>query len=142
MSQKNPRTIWAARMLVMLVFTANLSAAIPFILYPERYSPGFEVGGTPGGVLVRSMGILFLMWNATYPPVILHPDRHRVLFGIVLAQQIIGLLGELAMWVRLPVGHPMLQATGIRFILFDGFGLLALGLAFLISRPVANRPQK
>jgi hypothetical protein len=34
------------------------------------------------------------------------------------------------MWATLPPGHPALWATGLRFILFDGAGLVAMGLAF------------
>ena len=67
--------IWWARIFVSGVFIANLSAAIPFILFPDRFTHGFELSGVPGEVSVRSIGILFLMWNATYPPVILRPDR-------------------------------------------------------------------
>lgn len=142
MLRKDSQKLWTARLLVTLVFAANLSAAIPFILSPDRYAPGFELSGTPGGIMVRSMGILFLMWNSTFPPVILHPDRYRVLFSVILVQQILGLAGEMAMWVSLPAAHSLLRSTGTRFILFDGFGLLALGLAFLISRKVDIRPEE
>jgi hypothetical protein len=133
---------WLARIFVSSVFAANLTAAIPFILSPARFTHGFEVAGVAGEVQVRGMGILFLMWNATYPAVILHPDRNRVLFGIVLVQQVIGLVGEIAMWMMLPAQHLLLRATGTRFILFDGIGLIALSAAFLLSRPPRPLPEK
>ena len=126
--------VWGTRALILSVFIANLSAAIPFILQPERFAAGFEMSGIAGEVSVRGMGILFLMWNATFPPVILRPDRYRVLFSVMLAQQIIGLLGETLMCASLPAGHATLQATGMRFILFDGIGLALLISAFLLSR--------
>ena len=126
--------VWGARALILSVFIANLSAAIPFILQPERFAAGFEMSGIAGEVSVRGMGILFLMWNATFPPVILRPDRYRVLFSVMLAQQIIGLLGETMMWVSIPAGFATLQATGLRFILFDGVGLALLISAFILSR--------
>jgi hypothetical protein len=128
------RRIWGARVLVSSVFIANLSAAIPFILRPERFISGFELAGIPGEVSVRGLGILFLMWNATYPPLMYRPERFRLLFQVALAQQIIGLVGETSMWLSLPAGNSSLAATGLRFILFDGFGLIALLIAFILSQ--------
>ncbi|TFH36601.1 MAG: hypothetical protein E4G99_04560 [Anaerolineales bacterium] len=126
--------LWSARGLILSVFCANLTAAIPFIINPERFLPGFELSGLSGEVSVRGLGIVFLMWNATFPPVIFRPDRYRVLFSVMLAQQVIGLLGEILIWLTLPAGHAALQTTGLRFILFDGLGLLALLVAFLLTR--------
>ena len=133
MNSSRSRKIWGARILVASVFIANLTAAIPFILFPDRFAHGFEITGIPGEVSVRGLGILFLMWNATYPPVVLFPDRYRVLFTVMLVQQIIGLLGETAMWLTLPSIHTALRATGARFILFDGVGLIFLLFAFYLS---------
>jgi hypothetical protein len=78
--------------------------------------------------------VILSEWNATYPPVILHPDRQRLLFRIVLAQQLIGLVGEAWVWLSLPAGHEALRATGLRFIAFDGGGLLAMAAAYALSR--------
>ena len=112
-----------ARLAVGVVFFFNVTCAVAFIAQPSRYAPGFEVGGVPGQVLVRGIGILFLMWNATYPPVLVRPDRHRALFAVMLAQQAIGVAGETWMWLMLPPGHGDLWATGLRFISFDAAGL-------------------
>jgi hypothetical protein len=131
--------VWIARILVSAVFTANLSAAIPFVVDPVRFTAGFELSGIPGEVSVRGLGIAFLMWNATYIPLLYHPERYRIVFTIVLAQQVIGLLGESLMLFMLPDGHGSLRSTGMRFIVFDGLGFVLLFLAFLIS---ANRRQK
>jgi hypothetical protein len=128
--------LWSARGLILSVFCANLTAAIPFILNPERFVPGFELSGLSGEVSVRGLGIVFLMWNATFPPVIFLPDRFRLLFSVMLVQQMIGLFGETAMWLSLPAGHAALRATGMRFMLFDGFGLAALICAFFLSRKI------
>lgn len=122
--------LWLVRLVVGVVFFFNVTCALAFIARPGDYAPAFEVSGIPGEILVRGMGILFLMWNATYPPVLVRPDRQRTLFAVVLAQQAIGVVGETAMWATLPPGHPALWATGLRFILFDGAGLVAMGLAF------------
>jgi hypothetical protein len=126
---------WIARLRISGVLIANLTAAIPFILHPERFIGGFELNGLPGEISVRGLGLAFLMWNATYPPIIFQPQRFRTLFFVVLAQQIIGLVGETMIWFSLPAGHAALRTTGLRFIFFDGFGLVALILAFWLSFP-------
>ena len=132
-------SLWVARLAVGVVFFFNVTCAVAFIAQPSRYAPGFEVGGVPGQVLVRGIGILFLMWNATYPPVLVRPDRHRALFAVILAQQAIGVAGETWMWLMLPPGHADLWATGLRFISFDAAGLLVMGLAFwLLQRQRAH----
>lgn len=123
--------IWIARVALGLVFFVNIQCALAFILQPQRYTGGFEVSGVPGEVIVQSFGILFLMWNATYPLVILSPHTRRSLFGVILAQQFIGLLGETWLLFKLPAGHPALYTTGLRFIIFDGLGLLIMGTSFL-----------
>lgn len=125
---------WFARLAVGLVFVVNINCALAFILQPERYTAGFEVGGAPGKNIVQGFGILFLMWNVTYPPVILRPNAHKMLFWIILIQQAIGVIGETWLWLALPAGHAALAATGLRFILFDGLGLALMGLAFGLLR--------
>ncbi len=125
---------WFARGAVGLVFAINLSCALAFITYPENYAAGFELSGVPGVVVVRAFGILFLMWNATYPPVIHQPGRQLTLFQVILAQQVIGLAGESWMLFELPPGHLALQQTGLRFIFFDGLGLLLMAAAYAVLR--------
>jgi hypothetical protein len=130
MERRQRLSLWLARLVVGAVFFFNVTCALAFVAWPERYAPGFEVSGVPGRVLVRGIGILFLMWNATYPPVLVRPDRHRTLFAVILVQQAIGVAGETWMWAMLPVGHAALRATGLRFMAFDGAGLVGMGLAF------------
>lgn len=138
-SKKNDRILWLARVTVGAVFLMNVSCALAFILQPEKYSPGFEVAGVPGRIYVQGMGILFLMWNATYPPVIFQPIRYRALFVVVLIQQAIGFAGETWLWLTLPAGHSLLRATGLRFMLFDGIGLIAMaGAYWLLMRQRAR----
>ena len=72
--------------------------------------------------------------NATYPPVIVQPSKQRLLFTIILVQQAIGLVGEAWLWTTLPPGHEVLRATGLRFIAFDGGGLLAMAVAYALLR--------
>ena len=127
---------WIARLAVGFVFAVNVNCALAFILHPEQYAPGFEISGVAGKIAVQGFGILFLMWNASYPPVILQPDKYRGLYWVVLSQQAIGVLGESWLWLELPTGHVALTATGLRFILFDGLGLVLMGAAFGLLRLV------
>ena len=122
---------WLARLAVGAVFAVNVHSAVAFLAYPGRYAPGFELTGVAGEAAVRGLGVAFLMWNATYPLVIWDPRRYRTVFGIVLAQQLIGLVGE--SWIRatLPAGHATLAAGIERFILFDAAGLLVMLATFI-----------
>ena len=74
----------AARVAVALVFAVNVQCAASFVLWPEAFAGGFELAGVPGAAAVRGLGVAFLMWNATYPPVIANPRRFRALFAVVL----------------------------------------------------------
>jgi hypothetical protein len=73
------------------------------------------------------------MWAVPFIPAILHPARNRAAFACVLAMQVIGLIGESLMLVTLPAGHATLRATGLRFIMFDGAGLISLLVAYRVS---------
>ena len=126
--------MWFARAAVLAVLIANMSAAIPYLLRPADYAAAYELTGVPGEVAVRGFGILFLMWAVPFIPAIWHPARNRVAFAIVLAMQAIGLVGESFMLAGLPAGHAVLRATGLRFIAFDGAGLVLLLIAYRLSR--------
>ena len=125
-------TFWLARLALGVVFFFNVNCALAFIARPGAYVHGFEVSGLPGEALVRGMGILFLMWNVTYPLAIWNPRRYRLLFLIIIVQQAIGLTGETWMLLTLPQGHAPLATTGLRFILFDGGGLAAMLVTFTL----------
>ncbi|KPK90230.1 MAG: hypothetical protein AMJ88_16455 [Anaerolineae bacterium SM23_ 63] len=128
--RSRPSLLWLARFVVGVVFILNVSCALAFLLRPDRYAPGFELSGVQGRIMVQAMGILFLMWNATYPLVVIDPQRYRTLFAVVFTQQAIGVVGETWLLASLPVGHPTLWATGVRFIVFDGLGLAGMGILF------------
>lgn len=126
------RTAWFARLVVGAVFAVNVWCALVFILQPEQFVAGFELQGVAGLVLVQGMGILFLMWNATYPPVLYDPRKYITLFAVLLVQQLIGVVGETWLWLSLPPGHANLSASGARFIAFDAAGLAAMSIAFAL----------
>lgn len=138
---RSSAAFWLARLCVGAIFLLNLSAAVPFLLQPDRYLAAFELQGAAGGAMVRGLGVLFLMWNATYPPVIAQPKRHRTLFGVILVQQLIGILGEAWIAWGLPAGHAALRTTGVRFLIFDISGLAAMAVAFtLLHRTRRSSP--
>jgi hypothetical protein len=129
------KRIWLTRFLIALVTTWNLQAALVFILWPERFAPGFELTGVPGAAAVRGTGILFLMWNVPYLVALWHPRKYHLALGLALAMQFIGLVGESLILVTLPKGHALLHRSITRFIAFDASGLALLAVAFwLLNR--------
>lgn len=128
------KRIWAARVLVAAVFAVNVQCAVQFIVWPGAFAGAYQVEGAAAEAVVRSVGICFLMWNATYPPVIVWPDRFRVLFGVVIAQQVIGLAGEGLLAAGLPPELGVLFGSIMRFVAFDAAGLVLLLIAFLLAR--------
>jgi hypothetical protein len=135
---REPASLWFARAALLAVLIANMTAAIPYVLRPADYPAAYELTGVPGEVAVRGFGILYLMWAVPFIPALWHPARNHVAFVIVLAMQVIGLIGESFMLAALPAGHAALRATGLRFIAFDGAGLGVLFIAYCASH-VAHR---
>ncbi len=131
---RNKRSEWTARAAVLAVFCLNVQCALQFVLWPGRFAGAYELSGAAGEAAVRGLGVAFLMWNATYPPVIAAPSRHRALYLVVLAQQAIGLLGETGILLSLPEGHGTLAASLLRFIAFDGGGLVLMAGAYWYLR--------
>ncbi|MEN8097540.1 MAG: hypothetical protein ABFQ89_00565 [Chloroflexota bacterium] len=117
----------------------NLSAAIPYMVNPDGSLHSFQVSGIGGASLIRGLGILFLMWQVPYIPVLIHPAKHRVAFLCILAMQLIGIVGESLMLWHLPDGNPGLFATGTRFLTFDTAGLVLLVIGYLIVRGIKHQ---
>ena len=108
-----------------------MQCAVQFVLWPEAFASAYELSGTAGSVAVQGLGVAFLMWNATYPLVIVHPASHRTLYCVVLVQQAIGLVGESMILASIPEGHALLAASIARFVAFDGAGLVIMAAAFV-----------
>lgn len=121
--------LWLARLLIGLVLMVNVQCAFVFIAWPAQYAPGFGLQGVAGDAVVRGFGVLFLMWNVPYVLALVHPRRQRVSLFEALAMQTIGLVGESLIWQNLPVDFVEIRYSVLRFIIFDGAGLLALCLA-------------
>lgn len=125
--------LWTARLLVSIVFVWNLQCALTFIFDPVSVMGAYQLYGAVGSATLQGVGIAFLMWNTTYPAVIVSPNRFRSLFVVVLIQQIIGLIGEIWIIMNLGPGTEALAESILRFIVFDGVGLILLAVAFGLS---------
>ena len=145
--QKVPRRVtvatWVVRLCFAFVFVANVQCALGFVLAPEAYMGAYELGGVPGRVATQGIGIAFLMWNCTYPLVIWRPERHRALASVVLAQQVVGIVGESLIRATLPAGHDLLASNIDLFIAFDAIGLVLMaaswGIFFLLEKRTCAR---
>ena len=122
-----------ARGLIGLVILWNLQAALVFLLWPERYTAGFELQGIGSEALLRGLGVLFVMWNVPYAVALWHPVRHRISLYEALAMQTIGLAGESAIFLSLAGDYEVMRAIISRFILFDATGLILLLIAAFIT---------
>lgn len=136
---------WAVRACFAFVFVVNVQCALGFTLMPEAYMGAYELAGVPGRVAAQGIGVAFLMWNCTYPLVIWKPQRHTTLAGVVLAQQVVGLIGESAIRATLPAGHDLLASSIDLFIAFDAVGLLLMGVSlavFLFTRNLCSKRRE
>ena len=126
--------VWITRILVLAVFCVNMYCIVHFIFLPERFISAYELTGVPGIAAIQGIGVAFLMWNVTYPLVIVRPDKYRILYIIVIIQQVVGLIGETFILLTLPEGHGILAVNIMRFIIFDASGLVLLVAGFFLSR--------
>jgi len=136
--------LWAARGSIALVFFFNLQCALVFLWSPHTYAPGFELSGTVGEATVRGIGLLFLMWNVPYAVALFDPVRNRLSLQEAIAMQAIGVVGEIFILFSLDQNHASLHASILRFICFDGMGLVFLLLAgwFSYRANVRSQPVK
>ncbi|KPL07313.1 hypothetical protein AMJ86_04725 [bacterium SM23_57] len=126
--------VWSARILVGVVMVINVQSAIAFLMDPVRYAPAYELIGIPGKAAIQGFGILFMMWNVPYAVAFFNPFRHRISLYEADIMQLIGLIGETFIYIGLPPGNLILKDSLLRFMIFDGLGLLVLLLATIIVR--------
>lgn len=135
MASKRKIASVAVRLIFAAVFAVNVQCALGFLLAPADFADGFmlEDTGRVGQIAVAGLGVAFLMWNATYPPFIIAPGRFCVLGGVILAQQLIGLAGEAYLYMTMAADPALsiLRSSLLRFIMFDGVGLLLMAAALL-----------
>ena len=127
--------LWLGRMLIGVVIFANIQCALAFFLEPSAYILAYDLSGTPGEYAIQGFGILFLMWNVPYLVAFFHPQKFRMSLYEAVTMQSIGLLGESYLYIKLPSGFPHLASSILRFIVFDGLGLIFLFLAILVTSP-------
>ncbi len=129
-----------ARACIGIVILWNVQCAVVFLIWPERFAPGFQLAGAAGEAMVQGMGVLFLMWNVPYAVALWNPVRYRISLYEAVAMQAIGLVGEILILVSLPQGYALAAQSITRFIYFDGAGLLSLLVAVWVTRrqPAAN----
>ncbi len=125
--------VWAARLLIGLVAAWNLQAALAFFFFPSRYVGAYELSGAAGEAAVRGVGLLFLMWNIPYLFALKGPRQYELALRLAVWMQLLGLLGESYILFTLGAEHEILRASIVRFIAFDGAGLLLLLAAKKVS---------
>jgi len=125
---------WFARLLIGVVTAWNLQAAFVFILSPGDIVHVYELSGAAGEAAIRGFGVLFLMWNVPYLFAVKDPIRHQLALTFALLMQGIGLLGESYIFSTLTAEHIQLRNSILRFIIFDGIGLVLLFIAYWIGR--------
>lgn len=123
---------WIARILIGLVLGMNLACAVDFVARPELYLSAYELSGEVGRVVIIGYGILFLMWQVPYFFALANPRLHKVSLFQAILMQAIGLIGESLLYRTIPLEHVLLRGSILRFIWFDGGGLVVLVIAYII----------
>jgi hypothetical protein len=126
--------IWIARLFIGIVTAWNLQAAFIFIFSPGGFVRSYELSGVAGEAAVRGVGVLFLMWNVPYLFALQNPVRYKLALYFALFMQFVGLIGESYILSTLSMEHLILRNSILRFITFDGAGLLFLVLAYLLIK--------
>jgi hypothetical protein len=138
---KQRRWVWAARFLIGIVLIINLMCAIDFMARPKLYMGGYELRGEVGRAVVVGYGILFFMWQVPYFFAVFDPVKQNISLISAVLMQTIGLVGESLLYRMIPLEHKVLRGSVMRFIIFDGAGLVlllaALGLSLGLAR---NKP--
>jgi hypothetical protein len=127
------------RGLIAIVLGWNLQCALVFILNPAGHMGGFGLEGLAGAQMVRAMGLLFVMWNVPYAFALADPVRNRVSLIEAVVMQTIGLAGEMLILLLGGPYPPVIEATLMRFILFDGVGLALLVITLWLVRGQAKQ---
>jgi hypothetical protein len=125
---------WIARGLIAPVVFFNLECSFAFLIYPELYAPSFNLVDPTGIHMVQGFGLLFLMWNIPYIFALVDPIKHNTSLKEAVIMQAIGVIGESILLQSVKAEYLALHASVIRFIIFDGAGLVLLLIAFWISQ--------
>lgn len=131
------------RILYGAVFISNMICIVAFIIRPEDFVYSYQVYGSAGAeAAIRGIGIAFAMWNTTYPFFIIKPQKNRTLGLVIIAQQIVGLVGELCLISGLDDSLEILSRSLMRFVYFDAGGLVLLIIGYvLLLKNIKHRSQ-
>lgn len=130
-SRKDPSKIFLVRILIALVFASNILCAFQFLINPSGYIQQFNLEGEAGTVVIRSLGILFFMWNVPYAIALFNPYRYSIALFSAVVMQLIGFLGET--WIYFSIQSLVNTKSSIlRFMVFDFVGLVVLSIAFAL----------
>lgn len=133
--------LWLSRFLVGAVLLVNLQATLTFIFNPAMHVRGFDMSGALGLAMVRTMGVLFLMWNIPYFFAMINPIKYHISLIEALIMQAIGIVGESYILFLLPKNYVNATSSVERFILFDTLGFVVLLIAFLLIRKFKKMPE-
>lgn len=134
MPWRSTHYLWLARALIALVVFINIQCSVAFLMTPDLYVHSFDLQEPSGIFMIQGLGLLFLMWNVPYLFALWHPKNHVVSLIESVIMQAVGFIGESILLSQVPAQYPALRSSVIRFIIFDGSGLVLLLLAFLIIR--------
>ena len=123
---------WIARVFIGLVLGMNLACAVDFIFRPKLYLAAYELSGEVGRVVIIGYGILFFMWQIPYFFAFYHPRLHKVSLIQAILMQAVGLIGESLLLRTIPIENSVLRSSILRFIWFDGGGLVLLIVAYIL----------
>jgi len=126
--------VWLPRLLIGIVTAWNLQAAAIFIISPQSFVHAYELSGEVGEAAVRGVGVLFLMWNIPYLFAVFDPVRYQLALTFALLMQLTGLIGESYILSTIGAEHGILRASVLRFIAFDGAGLILLFFAWALLK--------
>lgn len=116
--------------LIGVVFFVNVQAGIDFYLNPQKYTAAYELSGIPGEISVSGVGLLFIMWNVPYAFALWNPIKYRISLLQSILMQTLGVFGESILLSRISAQEfPTLSKSIMRFIYFDGTGLVFLLIA-------------
>lgn len=86
--------------------------------------------------MIQGLGLLFLMWNIPYLVALFDPVRHSTSLIEAVVMQTIGVIGESLLLLRVPREYLNLHTSVLRFIIFDGGGLVFLLIALFIRKRI------
>jgi hypothetical protein len=130
-SRNDPTNIWLIRLLILVVLASNIYCAIQFLVNPSGYIQQFDLTGEAGTIVIRSLGILFIMWNVPYAIAIYQPYRYSVDLISALLMQLIGFIGETLIYFSIQT-LVNTKSSIMRFMIFDFAGLLLLTVAYIL----------